>query len=475
MELIEGKTLREEVAYGSNLSANDAREIGIALCDALEAVHGAGVIHGDIKAHNVMRESGGRIVLMDFGAARLRDPEQQEAKELLAGTKQYMAPELFDLEEPTVASDIYALGVLLFFLVSGRYPVRGATGNEIEKAHQRDAPKLSLRRLRPDLPEDFATVVERALSRSRFERHGSATELRSELGPEKAGGRLGLIVPRVVRVSIVLVWVTVVLTAIGWVSTRVFEGSLRVPSQFRSGLDAYLTYGAYAVVPQLMFALVVGALTAVAAVVSAPLKRWLAPRLEPIGAWVIAHDPRILAACIVTAGAAAWLAIVTLFQDIFVAVVFMGSLGPGAPEVRDVLGAKGRVDRHLLTLCATALTMALVWSLYTWFPVLIRQVRAAGTVRALRWAVVVVAFVSSASAGGLWRLTFEYFEIVSYRERQWLVVAAHDSELLLYDDCDASRLIATLGVEEDLLRTGEERKLFAGVCASSSVAGRNDP
>jgi hypothetical protein len=85
---------------------------------ALVAVHGAGLVHGDVSARNVMRDEGGRVVLMDFGLGHRAGLEAGG----LRGTRPYMAPEMLEGGRPTVASDVYALGVLLFQLRTGGFP-----------------------------------------------------------------------------------------------------------------------------------------------------------------------------------------------------------------------------------------------------------------------------------------------------------------------------------------------------------------
>jgi serine/threonine protein kinase len=146
------------------------------LCRALAAVHGAGLLHGDIKAHNVMRANGGRTVLMDFGAGRELKIEPAAPGSDFAGTPIYLAPEVFAGASRTPASDIYSLGVLLYFLVTGSYPVDGSTRSEIGRFHDQRGSRRPLRDVRPDLPDGFIRVVERALAedpRQRFESAGS--------------------------------------------------------------------------------------------------------------------------------------------------------------------------------------------------------------------------------------------------------------------------------------------------------------
>lgn len=161
MELIEGRTLAQIVAADGPYSAREAAVIGQELCRALSAVHGAGIVHRDIKAQNVMRESGGRVVLMDFGAGT---------------TPLYSAPELLDGAEPSVASDIYAVGVLLYHLVSGKFPIPPASRLAILAAHAHGK-RTRLADQRADLPDDFVAVVERATSADPANRPASAGEL----------------------------------------------------------------------------------------------------------------------------------------------------------------------------------------------------------------------------------------------------------------------------------------------------------
>jgi serine/threonine protein kinase len=179
MELIKGQTLDEIVKTQGPLSASEAAVIGVDVCRALAAVHAAGLLHGDIKAHNVMREGGGRVVLMDFGASR--DLARSPLGDDFGGTPLYVAPEVFAGQPRGLASDIYSVGVLLYYLTTGTYPVEGDTRTAIMRQHEEHAPRRHLRDVRPDLPPGFIDVVERATDVDPAQRYPSAGALEAAL------------------------------------------------------------------------------------------------------------------------------------------------------------------------------------------------------------------------------------------------------------------------------------------------------
>jgi eukaryotic-like serine/threonine-protein kinase len=157
MELVRGRTLTQILAAQGPFSASEAALVGQEVCRALAAVHAAGLVHRDVKAQNVMRESGGRLVLMDFGAG---------------GTPVYLAPELLAGGAPTVASDVYAVGVLLYHLVTADFPVYGTNVLELMRAHGRGE-RHHLAEKRPELPEAFVAAVERAVHTDPAQRFAS--------------------------------------------------------------------------------------------------------------------------------------------------------------------------------------------------------------------------------------------------------------------------------------------------------------
>lgn len=174
MELVAGRTLKEIVEQQGAFGPHEAALIGRDLCRALAAVHHVGLVHGDLKAQNVMREAGGRIVLMDFGAGDVVATASDAAGPLV-GTPAYLAPEILAGQPAGVRGDIYALGVLLYYLVTGRFPVEAGSLDDLRALHAHGAHTL-LRDIRPDLPEAFVRAVDRA------------TAVRPEERPESAGG-----------------------------------------------------------------------------------------------------------------------------------------------------------------------------------------------------------------------------------------------------------------------------------------------
>ncbi len=203
MEFLEGQTLKQWFDTHGPMSSREATLIGIDVCRALAAVHAVGLVHRDVKAQNVMRAAGGRTVLMDFGTG-----VETGAIARLAGTPLYMAPEMLAGGPATPKSDLYSVGALLFYLVSGEFPVTGSSFAHIKAAHAAGS-RRTVRDVRPDLSAAFVKVVDRALSPDPAARPPTAGALEAELaaslelpvettpppvpmpGPERMGRRSG--------------------------------------------------------------------------------------------------------------------------------------------------------------------------------------------------------------------------------------------------------------------------------------------
>jgi serine/threonine-protein kinase len=176
MEYVQGQTLAQALEARGRFSAAAIVPIGLSICGALTAVHGAGLLHRDIKAQNVMVEDGGRVVLMDFGTGR----EIGSATPDLAGTPLCLAPEVLERQPATVRSDVYSVGILLYHLLTGTYPVTGQTVHEIGDNH-RSGQRAPVGKVRPDVPEPLATVIERAIDPRPEARYASAADMAGAL------------------------------------------------------------------------------------------------------------------------------------------------------------------------------------------------------------------------------------------------------------------------------------------------------
>ena len=157
-DLLEGQTLEWILAERTPHAVPEVLGIALQLVGALAAVHDAGLVHGDVKASNVMSTHGARVVLMDFGSGS----DAAAGTLPTAGSPLSMAPELFAGLPATAASDLYGLGVLLFRLLTGRYPIAADTLDELA-AHHNDGWTLSWNR-RDRIPRSLRHLVEKLLA-----------------------------------------------------------------------------------------------------------------------------------------------------------------------------------------------------------------------------------------------------------------------------------------------------------------------
>lgn len=174
MEFLSGRTLREEVERRGSLPIAEAVACAIDICSALTAVHNAGLIHRDVKAQNIIRTPHGRTVLMDFGAGE----DTRTRARGMAGTPVYLAPELLDGAVASPASEVYAVGVLMYFMLTGRYPAAGTSIDELKRAHSEAGVPLPIGIAAPPaLPR----IVNRALARKPGDRYPTPDALATAL------------------------------------------------------------------------------------------------------------------------------------------------------------------------------------------------------------------------------------------------------------------------------------------------------
>ncbi|HUJ57914.1 MAG TPA: protein kinase [Kofleriaceae bacterium] len=175
MELVDGEPLTARLARGA-LPVASAVAIAAELCDALAAAHSADVIHRDIKPDNILLARDGRVVLADFGVAAAALPGKGDGP---AGTLAYMAPEQARGESPAAAADVYAVGVVLAEMLTGRHAFSGSTPQIALDKQQRERVEIPAELAGPEI----AQVIARATERDVAARIASAAELRRLLEP----------------------------------------------------------------------------------------------------------------------------------------------------------------------------------------------------------------------------------------------------------------------------------------------------
>jgi serine/threonine-protein kinase len=179
MEFLDGRTLKELIVSRGAAPINVAIEYARQILSALRFAHRHGIVHRDIKPHNVLVDAEGRVKVTDFGIARAGTSQMTETGSIV-GTAQYLSPEQARGGEVDPRSDLYSLGVVLYELLTGKTPFDGDTPVEIAMKHLSNAPKPPSK-LRPDVPPELDKVVLRALAKNPDERYQSADEMEVDL------------------------------------------------------------------------------------------------------------------------------------------------------------------------------------------------------------------------------------------------------------------------------------------------------
>jgi eukaryotic-like serine/threonine-protein kinase len=179
MEYLDGSTLKEIVTRRGPLPIGEAIGFAREILDALRFAHRKGIVHRDIKPHNVMCDDDGRVKVTDFGIARAGASQMTEAGSII-GTAQYLSPEQARGGAVDHRSDLYSVGVVLYELLTGEVPFSGDTPVEIAMKHLSTVPKPPSA-LRPDIQPPLDQIVLRALAKDPAERFPSAEDMDAEL------------------------------------------------------------------------------------------------------------------------------------------------------------------------------------------------------------------------------------------------------------------------------------------------------
>lgn len=186
MELVEGRSLEEELQSGRKFEWREVTELAIQICRALKHAHDRGVIHRDIKPANLLLAADGTIKLSDFGIAKLFGYSGMTADGGVLGTAEYMAPEQADGRPVTHRCDLYSLGGVLFALLARRPPFRANSLVEMLQL-QRFAEPDPLRRFAPDAPAELETIIGLLLEKDPEKRIPTAMVLSRRLEAMKHG------------------------------------------------------------------------------------------------------------------------------------------------------------------------------------------------------------------------------------------------------------------------------------------------
>ncbi len=177
MEYIEGKTLRDAK---SSLNLKQVVDVAVQIAEGLAAAHAKGIIHRDIKTDNIMVRPDGRVQIMDFGLAKLQGVSAISKAGSTIGTTAYMSPEQIQGVEADHRADIFALGVVVYELLTGQLPFKGAHEAAVMYEIVNVDPP-SVRAEKPDIEPDLERIVMKCLEKDREDRYQSAREVAVDL------------------------------------------------------------------------------------------------------------------------------------------------------------------------------------------------------------------------------------------------------------------------------------------------------
>lgn len=186
MEYVKGKSLKDIILENGYLLVDEVFIYMQQIINGLEAIHNAKIVHRDIKPNNIIKKNDGSLVLIDFGTAIISDASYNLYKEdgsTIIGTVQYMAPELVNNTMGSSQTDIYALGVSMYEMFTGKFPFSLPDKNDkigVVQMHINE-PFPSVRKLNPNVPVSFENIIYKCCEKSCKKRYKNINELRVDL------------------------------------------------------------------------------------------------------------------------------------------------------------------------------------------------------------------------------------------------------------------------------------------------------
>ncbi len=194
MEFIEGQDLRALIREKKRFTPEEAVDVIQQVCQALNAAHSVGVIHRDLKPQNIMQDGSGRILVMDFGLARTVEGDGMTQTGAIVGTMEYMSPEQALAKDLDQRSDIFALGLILYEMLTGKQPfvAESALASLIKRTQERATPVSDID---PQIPEALSGIVSKCLERDLDQRYQDVSAILADLNTwqdKRAAGTIKL-------------------------------------------------------------------------------------------------------------------------------------------------------------------------------------------------------------------------------------------------------------------------------------------
>ncbi|MCG3212119.1 MAG: Serine/threonine-protein kinase PknD [Anaerolineae bacterium] len=186
MEWIPGSDLRTRINDQGALPVEQAIEYTIQICSAVGTAHRAGLVHGDLKPGNILITTGNQVKVTDFGLARALGESSMDEDEVVWGTPAYFAPEQASGDMVLPATDVYAIGIIMYEMVTGRVPFVGIDDQDVARKQLYEA-HIPVDQLDPRIPEPLARIIDAAMAKSPNERFLTADHLREALILYKQG------------------------------------------------------------------------------------------------------------------------------------------------------------------------------------------------------------------------------------------------------------------------------------------------
>lgn len=189
MEFIEGQDLKKIIKTDGILSVDRAIKLAIQICAGIGFAHRAGLVHADVKPQNILVTRGDIVKVTDFGIAQaFSDTQPGEKVSVVWGSPHYFAPEQARGEKPTPAADVYAIGIVLFEMLTGRLPFTGVDQQQLALAHIRERVPL-VSEFNPSVPETLTQIVYKVMSKEPAARYRTADQLGHVLESYRDRGR----------------------------------------------------------------------------------------------------------------------------------------------------------------------------------------------------------------------------------------------------------------------------------------------